>query len=148
MKRSDVLLGGAAVALGIAVFLLTQSFPKMPGGAPGPALFPQLLSVLMIVFGSWVVLAARHPHTENEENYEPINVLKAGLVLVGIGLYVALVQKVGFLITASLLLIGLMVMLGVRFRVAVPASVVIAGGCVILFERVLRVPLQTGIFGG
>ncbi len=148
MKRSDAILGGAATLLGAAVYLMTLSFPKMADGAPGPALFPQILSVLMVFFGIVLVLNARHPHQEKSQRYEPVNVLKAGMVLVAIAVYIAVVQNLGFLISGTLLMASLMLMLGVRARTAVPAALVVAVGCVLLFERVLRVPLPPGFLGG
>ncbi|MGE5619769.1 MAG: tripartite tricarboxylate transporter TctB family protein [Sphingomonadaceae bacterium] len=148
MKRSDAVLGGAAVLLGAAVYLNTLAFPTMPDGAPGPALFPQILSALLILFGGIIVAQSIRPHVQEERHYEPKAILKAGGVLVAIALYVMVVQKVGFLITAAAILFGLMMMLGVRVRVGLPASVAIALFCVLLFEKVLRVPLPPGVLGG
>ena len=148
MKLSDSILGGVAVLLGAAAFLDTLSFPKMADGAPGPALFPQILGALLVVFGLIVVVQSVRPRAGEDVHYEPVAILKAGGVLVGIALYVAFVQKLGFLITASLIMLGMMVMLKVRLRVGLPAAVAIALFSMVLFEKVLRVPLPPGILGG
>ncbi len=148
MKRSDAVLGGAAVLLGAAVYLNTLSFPRMPDGTPGPSLFPQVLSALLMLFGGILIVQSFRPHVAEERHYEPVAVLKAGGVLVAIAAYVALVHTLGFAITATAILLGLMMMLGVRLRVGLPASVAMALFCILLFEKVLRVPLPPGILGG
>lgn len=148
MKRSDVVLGGAAVLLGAAVYLESLNFPRMADGWPGPGLFPRILGVLLVLFGGVVMVEAFRPHESQEVSYQPANILKAGLVLVSVAIYVAVAQKLGFLPTATLLLLGLMLMLNVRLRVALPASVAVAVLCLLLFEKVLRVPLPPGILGG
>lgn len=148
VKRSDVVLGGVAVLLGVAVYLGSLNFPHMADGWPGPGLFPRILGVLLALFGAVVVVEAFRPHESRELSYQPANIVKAGLVLVSVAIYVAVVQRLGFLPTATLLLVGLMLMLNVRLRVALPASVAVALLCVLLFEKVLRVPLPPGILGG
>lgn len=148
LKRSDAVLGGAAILLGVAVFANTLGFPKMPDGAPGPALFPQILAALMVVFGLIILLQSTRPHVEEDRHYDTVAILKAGGVLVAIAAYVLLVQRLGFLITATVILLGLMLMLGARLRVGLPAAVALSVFSLVLFEKVLRVPLPPGILGG
>jgi hypothetical protein len=57
------------------------------------------------------------------------------------------VQRLGFLITATLVTGSLMLILGVRLRVALPSTILLVIGSVMLFERILRVPLPVGILG-
>lgn len=147
MKRSDAILGGGAALLGVAVFINSMSFPKMDDGTPGPSLFPQILAVLLVAFGVTIVFQSMRPHTKVDRNYTTLSILKAGGVLLAIAAYILVVQKVGFLITATLILLGLMLMLGARLRVSLPAAVAIALFSLILFEKVLRVPLPPGLLG-
>lgn len=148
MKRSDVVLGGVAAMLGAAVFLNSLSFPPMSGGWPGPGFFPEILGVLLVVFGGVVLAQGFRPHDGRAETYQPAAILKAGLVLVSIAFYAAVVQKLGFLLTATLVVTGLMLLLGVRVLLALPAGVAVAVFCLALFEKVLRVPLPPGMWGG
>ncbi len=148
MKLSDTVLGGCAVILGAATLANTTSFPKMADGIPGPALFPQIVGVLLVILGLIVVVQSLRPHTQEERRYEPVAILKAGGVLAGIALYVAFVHVVGFLITATVILLGMMLMLKARLLVALPAAVGIALFSMVLFEQILRVPLPPGILGG
>ena len=145
MVRSNALVGGAAALLGAAVYWNTLSFPKLPDGTPGPSLFPQILSVLLVVSGLILILESRRSRTDEAVSYQGIAILKAGGVLVGVAAYIVLVERLGFLLTSGLLLAGLMLMLNVRVRIAIPVAVVVAVGCVILFEKILRVPLPPGL---
>ena len=146
MKTADLLLGGAAVVLGAATFAMTLPFPKMAGGAPGPALFPQILAVLLGGFGIVVMAQARQGIVEEGENYGRAAIVKAGLVLLFIGIYVASITKLGFIITGSLLLTVLMLMLEVKPKVALPTAIILTILTALLFGKVLRVPLPPGLF--
>lgn len=147
MRHGDLILGGAAAVFGAAIFLIAMSFPTMPGGAPGPSLFPQILGVLLVLFGAIVVIDSRRKHRGEEVEYETAALVKGALVLVFIGIYVAVVTRLGFVLTSLGLLLGLMLMLGVRVRTALLSSVGIVLFCVVLFQKILRVPLPPGILG-
>ncbi len=147
MKLSDALLGGTAAILGAATFAYVQSFPKMPDGTPGPSLFPQILGILLVIFGGAVVVQSMRPHGGENEHFERAAVIKAGLVLVAIAVFIGLVERLGFLITGTLVTGSLMLVLGVRLRVALPTTIFLVIGSVILFERILRVPLPVGLLG-
>lgn len=147
MKRSDAILGGAAAVFGAAIYLMTLSFPAMADGAPGPALFPRILAALLVLFGSVIVVQSRQKRVDEEIVYEMSAILKGALVLVCIAVYVAVVQKLGFVITSLGLLLALMLMLGVRVLTAALSSVLIVTFCVLLFQKLLRVPLPPGLLG-
>ncbi len=147
MKHGDLILGGAAAVFGAAIFLVAMSFPTMPGGAPGPALFPEILGGLLILFGAIVVIESRRKRRGEDVVYEGAALVKGALVLVFIGIYVAVVTRVGFVLTSIGLLLALMLMLGVRARTALLSSVGIVLFCVVLFQKILRVPLPPGILG-
>lgn len=53
----DLVGGLLSAALGAAVLTHVRGFPQLPGGQPGPALFPGIVGTLLVLFG--VVLAAR-----------------------------------------------------------------------------------------
>lgn len=87
------------------------------------------------------------PHTKEETSYQPMAVLKAGGVLVAIAAYILVSHSLGFLITGSLITLALMLMLEVRLWHALPASLAVTIMSLLLFDRVLRVPLPLGILG-
>lgn len=147
MRYADALLGAGVIILGVAAFLETLRFPEMPGGMPGPALFPRILSVLLVGFGLLLLLRARRPAEDAGLPFSRIAVLKGVGVLLGIVAYIALVERLGFILTAGGILIGMMLMLGVRARTALPVSAGLVLFIVLLFQQLLRVPLPQGIFG-
>ncbi|MGH3329482.1 MAG: tripartite tricarboxylate transporter TctB family protein, partial [Streptomycetales bacterium] len=61
--------------------------------------------------------------------------------------YLLLADLLGFVITMASLLTVLMVKLGTRLRVAVPAALATAAVILVLFGQVLLVPLPPGPFG-
>lgn len=147
MRLGDVFIGGAAAVLGAATILVSLSFPQMPGGAPGPALFPQLLGVMLIGFGIVVAVQSRSASTQADVVHETTGVIRGAIILVLIAIYIAVVQRLGFVISGSLLVLAMMVLLRVRPLTAVLSTALVIAFCVALFEKALRVPLQPGILG-
>ena len=49
MKVNDALIGAALAALGAVVLWHIQSFPPMPGQKYGPAWFPGLIAIGLMV---------------------------------------------------------------------------------------------------
>lgn len=146
MKLWDVLLGGGGIILGLAAFAQAQTFPKMPDGTPGPSLFPQILGVMLAITGAIIVFQSMRPHGEGE-TYARGAVIRAALVLVAIAFYIAVVKELGFLITAVLVTGSLMFILGVKWKIALPTTVLLVFASMMLFEKILRVPLPIGIWG-
>jgi putative tricarboxylic transport membrane protein len=148
MKKADFLLGGATVALGAAVYLYTLSFPSMADGAPGPALFPRILSGLLFLFGGILMLQSwRGGAQDASAGYGMRASAKVVAILVSIAIYIAVVMQLGFVLTSLALLLFIMTLLGVRMRVAIPTTVGVIIFCLLLFGRLLRVPLPPGILG-
>jgi hypothetical protein len=147
MRAGDIFIGGAAAVLGAAVFVMTLSFPRMADGAPGPALFPQLLSAMLVGFGAVTILQSRGASAETGEIHELSGIVRGAIILVLIAIYIAVVQRLGFVITGTLLVLALMLLLRVRLLTAALSTVVIVAFCVLLFSKALRVPLQPGILG-
>ncbi|MGH3424529.1 MAG: tripartite tricarboxylate transporter TctB family protein [Nocardioidaceae bacterium] len=163
-------------AFGIAVLLYVRSFPQLPDGAPGPALFPGIIGALFVFFGLILVIRSfLHRGTASEARAgqdtaqdEPapdeteagafqsiitesipartawINALS---VLGSIVFYLLVSDLLGFSLTMAVLLIALMWRLGARPVVAIASSVATTFVLYLVFERVLLVPLPTGIFG-
>lgn len=168
MKAPDSLIG--AVLLGIALVVLwhVSSFPPVPGQPYGSALFPTLaaggLAVASFILMLQGLLKARTGIASTAEtNPAPTasgsqapglsdagdnatgGLLPVVIVLTTMGLYIAFVDSLGFIICGALLLIVLMALFRVRPWLIVPmallATLIIHTG----FYRFLRVPLPWGI---
>jgi putative tricarboxylic transport membrane protein len=150
MKISDTVVGVGFAGAGAAIFAATLTYPPAEAGQPGPALFPRIIAVLMGVFGVGLALyglreappAARPPwrHLLTSRGF-----VNAAFVIGVVVLYVAAAERLGFLLTAAPLLFVLMWRLGV----AVGRAALVAAGFTafvyVLFFKLLRVPLPTGL---
>src|SRR5690606_13754796 len=136
LATGDVIGGGAATVLGIAVLFQIRGDPDLPDGGPGPAWFPGIVGGLLIVLVLVLVVRALVRRTpadatpaDAESDAEPDDttpaadsppsapshrrtVLNAIVVLAAIVLYIPLSAVLGFVITIALLLFGLMMLLG------------------------------------
>lgn len=147
MRVGDLILGVVVVVLGGAVLVGTRTFPEMPGGMPGPALFPRILAGLLILFGVLLIAQVRRPPEGEALAVSPVAVAKGIGVLAAIAGYIALANRLGFLLTASAMVLAMMLLLGVRVRTAVPVTIAGVLLTALLFERLLRVPLPQGVLG-
>ncbi len=147
MKTGDVITGGAAAVLGGAVLAMSFTFPKMADGAPGPALFPQVLSAALLGFGLVVIWQSRSGSYDSGEVHERAGIIAGLLILLAIGIYIFTVQYLGFIIAGSALVLFIMLLLRVKPLTAVLSTLLIVGFSVVLFGKLLRVPLQQGLLG-
>ena len=151
MKINDALSGAALVALGAVVLWHIQGFPPMPGQKYGPAWFPGLIAIGLIVCGALLVverLRAAAP--------EPLVVLpdwtrrsrpvaSVVSVIAGLVLYVFVVDDIGFHITATALLLVWSRLLGASWRFAVPVALAATLVIQLSFYKLLKVPLPWGL---
>jgi putative tricarboxylic transport membrane protein len=145
VKVNDTIVGAGFVAAGAFVILRTLDFPRLDDGHPGPALFPQIVGGLMVAFGG--VLAAQGLRAREALAGGWLRGRGLANALLALGMvvaYILVVDRVGFLPTAALLLFGLMWWLRVRPLVAAPVAVGLAVACYLLFGRLLLVPLPRG----
>jgi putative tricarboxylic transport membrane protein len=153
----DLVSGGLAVGFGITVLLYIRGFPQLPGGQPGPALFPGIVAGLFVLFGGILVVrwfAQRRSgdgglvdETEQPERPTTKAWLTALSMCAAVVVYLLVVDLLGFTVTMSVLLFALMKLLGTRTLVAAIAAVTTAVVLMLLFQMVLLVPLPTGIVG-
>jgi putative tricarboxylic transport membrane protein len=122
----------------------------MPGQKFGPAWFPGLIAVGLIVCGALLAV-------QTVRYRAPLVVLPdwirspravAGVVSVIAGLlfYVFAADLLGFYLTALLILIVWMRVLGASWRVTVPVAVIATVVIHLSFYKLLRIPLPWGIF--
>lgn len=153
-RRADIVSGALVVLLGAAVVLHVRGFPELPGGQPGPALFPGIVGALLVMFG--LVLTVRaivgrgHPPDADPAG-GPASTPRArwnALAVLGlIASYILLAETLGFALTMAPLLFLLMWLLGTRPWIAAAAAAVTTALILLLFQQLLLVPLPTGLFG-
>ena len=149
MKLNDTVWGGLLLALSLAILWNIRTFPQIPGQSIGPAAFPGLLAVALagcaialivrglraeharLVFGDW--MRSRH-HVGNF-------LLTVAVLL----FYIFAADVLGFLVTATLILLAMFLKLGVRVKVALPVAIGTVFFIHIVFYKLLRVSLPWGI---
>lgn len=150
MVRSDCIGGGLFIGLGVFIWILTLRFPGLEGGHPGPALFPQILASLFIFFGGLVLLrgarAQKNPSAGENPTGTARNYFDPIFVLMLIVAYILFSNRLGFLITSSLILFLLMVKLKVPLWRSGLIAILLSLFVNALFAKLLRVPLPIGLW--
>jgi putative tricarboxylic transport membrane protein len=150
MKISDTVVGAGFVAAGALIVAATLNYPTLEQGHPGPSLFPRILGTVMAVFGGLVCVQGLRNRDETQavhwaglhRNAAFINAL---VVLVGSAVFILFVERLGFLVTGTLL------MFGVMWRIKVPPirafliAIIFNNLVYLLFAKVMRVPLPLGL---
>ncbi len=159
MGKNDYIGAGIFIALGVFIWAVSFQFPVLPGGHPGPSLFPRVLGTLFIFFSLIVILEGRRksktapvPPAEVDEGGNVIitgreNYFNAVLVIILIAAFVALAKHLGFIITGGAVLLVLMWKLHVRPLAGLILSAVVICLIYSVFAKGLRVPLPHGLLG-
>jgi putative tricarboxylic transport membrane protein len=151
VRANDVISGLVLIVLSLAMIALTANFPEFPGQKYGPALFPRILGVGVIICGALIImngLRARRTGAPWVEIapwvHEPWRVGSFLLTLVMLLLYILVSETVGFILIALVFLGSLFVWLGVRPLTALVVTVVATLSIQYFFGTLLRVPLPRG----
>jgi hypothetical protein len=144
--RADHVAGAGFVAFGLLVIALSGDLPFGNLSMPGAGFLPMLVSILMIAFGLILMVRARES--------QPFVAIRwsdgkhALMVILITGAAIALYERLGFIITMMLMMIGLLVI--IERRNPVRALIFSAGVCLVTyvaFEYVLSTPLAESPFG-
>ena len=151
MKLNDAIFGLVLLALGAAVLFGVQGFPKIPGQPVGPALFPGLIAVGLCVCGALLVVSGLRSQprqawvTWDDWVRSPRHIAALAVLLGSIVFYIVLAEWLGFLPTATLILLAMFFVLRVPPGRAVLIAVVAALVIHFAFYKMLRVPLPWGL---
>jgi putative tricarboxylic transport membrane protein len=150
MRVNDALAGVAVAALGLFVVLYAQTLPARPGIQFGPAFFPRLLGIGLALGGLWLIATGWPELRRGRLVHLPdwsgslYHVLGIPLVLGLLVFYILAADRLGFLLTAFLILSVFQLWLRVRVPVALAVAVVASLGLQQAFARLLRVPVPRG----
>lgn len=150
MKFGDAASGLLAALLGAAVVFEARTFPPMPGQPVGPSLFPLLIGAWLIVSGAALILATLRARAGGAEIPLPARraTLNLALVLAGLLFYALAVNRLGFLLTATMFLSLLFFVFGIRRARILPLAIVVTLAVHYAFYTLLRVPLPWGVLEG
>lgn len=151
MKLSDAALGILLLGVATAIALAARGFPVVPGQSFGPSLFPTVIAAGFALCG--LVLIVRQVRAGAAARwFEPGPLLTGpaarldALLLVGsVAFYLVAAGRLGFIPTASLILLVLVRRFGGSWPLA--GATAIAGPLAVhlLFAEWLRVPLPLGV---
>lgn len=151
MKINDAVFGAIFALLGAMILAHVQGFPKIPGQDYGPAIFPGLVATGLIVCGILLVAGGiRHRRempwfSAGDWTRSGTHLVAFAAVVLGVAVYVALAERVGFLLVSPVLLLLWFRVLGVRWTTAVVAALVTTLVIWYAFYKLLRVPLPWGV---
>jgi hypothetical protein len=141
--RSDHVAGVFFILVGLAVFVLGQELPFGTLSSPGAGMLPKLVAGLMIAFALMIIATA---HTS--QPYAAIDWSDrwhAMLVVSTTAVAVFCYQRLGFLITMSLLVFTLLTVVERRNVLAAAAySIGLTLFAYWLFGKALKAPLERG----
>jgi putative tricarboxylic transport membrane protein len=144
--RSDHVAGAAFVAFGIIVFALSGDLPFGRLSAPGAGMLPKLLIILMIAFGIALMAGATVSPPFAAIDWSDRG--HALLVVIITAVAIALYQRLGFLVTMSLLVFALLAVVERRnLLLAAVYSIGLTLFAYWLFGKALKAPLEQGILG-
>jgi putative tricarboxylic transport membrane protein len=151
VKIHDALSGAGLAALGAVVLWHIQGFPAMPGQKFGPAWFPGLIAIGLIVCGAMLAFAAlRHGPSGPwialpEWSARARPVLGVVSVIAGLLFYVLAADVLGFHLTGFALLVLWMRVLGASWKVTLIVAAIATVAIHLAFYKLLRIPLPWGV---
>lgn len=147
MRVNDALIGAVLLALSLAVLWHVRTFPPVPGQPYGSALFPTLAAaglgvtaVLLIVQG----LRSRTP-LRRTSAAERSGRVAAAVTIAALVFYLLLSERLGFIVSAMLMLAAMLRAYGVRRALIAPVALVATLVIHTLFFKLLKVPLPWGL---
>lgn len=152
MKLHQALSGLLVLLGGLAVVAEARTFPALAGQRVGPAFFPILVGVGLVLCGAALIVSGRASSRAWVEAggwvRRPRMVFNFALVFLDLVFYAFAVTRLGFFITAALFLSAAMLAFGVPRARILPVALVVTFVIHYAFYTLLRVPLPWGILEG
>lgn len=150
MRINDAILGLLLLGLGLAIVVISGTFPESPTTNYGPGFFPKLLGYLMA--GGAVVLIVgglrelrQRPLVQLDQAWLRPRSLADVLAVPAAGfVYVLVVEALGFTLTGFLIVGALLLLYRVRPPRAATVAAAVSLSLVYVFTALLRVPLPRG----
>jgi tripartite-type tricarboxylate transporter receptor subunit TctC len=125
----------------------SDAFADLGKGVVGPRVFPAVLGVLGLLTLAVLLSTRQLQRTDGSDVTSREGALRAGAVLTGVVFYLLAGDSLGFVLTAFVIMVGLMRLLAVRWGVALVVAAPVSATIYQVFANLLRVPLPRGVFG-
>ena len=157
MRLSDRVTGPFLVGLGSLAAYGGWLLPPVPGQPVGPNVFPLVIGIGLAVCGLMIAFGIGHTFEEEEElvPLEPgqaavaprsrLYGLRALLPPALLLFYVLAADRLGFIVTAALIVLVTSSALGARLKLSIPLALLAPIGVHLIFAKLLRVPLPIGL---
>ena len=157
MRLPDRVTGLFLVGLGTAAAYGGWLLPPVPGQPVGPNVFPLVIGTGLTLCGLAIAFGIGHSFEEEEElipveGSQPKQAqpgrfygLRALLPPALLLFYVAVADRLGFIITAGLIVFVTSTALGARWKLSLPLAMLAPIGVHLIFSKLLRVPLPAGL---
>ena len=124
-----------------------QGYPAMPGQKFGPAWFPGLIAIGLVVCGAGLAFSAKGQTWIELASWmsQPRALAGVTAVVAGLLFYYLAADTLGFYLTALALLALWMRLLGASWRVTLPVAVIATVVIHLSFYKLLRIPLPWGL---
>lgn len=161
MHLSDRVTGLFLVALGGVAAYGGSRLPPVPGQQIGPEVFPMVVGIGLAICGGLIAAGVGRSYEDEAEadlarvgsedegaqqpppsRWHEIKVLIPPALLI---FYVYVVEALGFLPTAAFIVLVTSLSLGARLRLALPLALLAPLAVNLLFLKLLRVPLPSGL---
>ena len=157
MHLPDRVTGLFLVGLGGAAAYGGWLLPPVPGQPVGPNVFPMVIGTGLALCGIAITLGVGRSF-EEEEELIPLDAgaikqapkgrlygLRALLPPALLLFYVIAADRLGFIITAALIVYVTSTALGAKWKLSLPVAVLAPIGVHLIFSKLLRVPLPAGL---
>jgi tripartite-type tricarboxylate transporter receptor subunit TctC len=131
----------------LGALLRSDAFARLDAARVGPMFFPRLLLAALAGVTLALLALSRAGGGSGGTNRSAISPWRFLEPLLWIGLYIAIAEWAGFLLTAGALLLTYLMRLGTRLRIAMPLTLVLVPATYYVFAGLLRVPLPRGLLG-
>ncbi|MCX7326608.1 MAG: tripartite tricarboxylate transporter TctB family protein [Hyphomicrobiales bacterium] len=152
MRVNDLISGALLIILAAAMMAYTTTFPPFPGQKYGPSLFPRLLGGAIVLCGMLLMLrgrkqlAAGQPLGFIDDAYRPARGWMSVMMIIGaIVFYIAFSGTLGFVVTAFILMLALLLWFNGKPLNAVIIAIVAVLAVDWFFGWMFRVPLPLGV---
>jgi putative tricarboxylic transport membrane protein len=151
LKLHDAVFGALFLALSLLVLWTVQSYPKIPGQNVGPAAFPAIAASVLALCGVLLIVqgvrrrAASAWFQRGEWTSRAPQLIAFAVTVLGLLLYVLASERLGFIVTGTVMLAALMLALKVRPVTALLVSLVATVAIHFAFYKGLRAPLPWGV---
>ena len=156
MRLPDRVTGLFLVGLGAAAAYGGWQLPPVPGQPVGPNVFPLVIGLGLALCGLAITFGIGHSFEEEEEiiPFEggeapapqgKLYGLRALLPPALLLFYVVVADRVGFILTAAIIVFVTATALGAKWKLALPLTVLAPIAIHLIFSKLLRVPLPIGL---